>query len=43
MDANTLVGFSGELIDGLVAWGLCGAWLGLWLNRPSNTPRKTYG
>ena len=34
---------SGELIDGLVAWGLCGAWLGWWLNRPSNTPRKTYG
>ena len=24
---------SGELIDCLVAWGLCGLWLGWWLNR----------
>ena len=24
---------SGELIDLLVAWGLCGLWLGWWLNR----------
>ncbi len=23
----------GDLIDALVAWGLCGAWLGWWLNR----------
>ena len=33
----------GEMIDALVAWTLCGAWLGWWLNRPSNAPRKTYG
>ena len=32
----------GELIDSLVAWGLCGIWLGWWLNRPSNAPRKIY-
>jgi hypothetical protein len=29
----------GELIDCLVAWGLCGLWLGWWLNRNSV---KTY-
>lgn len=34
---------SGELIDNLVAWGLCGLWLGWWLNRAPNAPRKTYG
>ena len=25
--------FTGHLIDGLVAWGLAGIWLGWWLNR----------
>jgi hypothetical protein len=29
----------GELIDHLAAWGLCGLWLGWWLNR--NSLRKT--
>jgi hypothetical protein len=24
---------TGDLIDGIVAWGLCGLWLGWWLNR----------
>jgi hypothetical protein len=24
---------TGDLIDGIVAWGLCGIWLGWWLNR----------
>jgi hypothetical protein len=28
----------GELIDLLASWGLCGLWLGWWLNR--TTPRK---
>lgn len=23
----------GEIIDAIVAWGLCGAWLGWWMNR----------
>ncbi len=23
----------GDLVDGIVAWGLCGIWLGWWLNR----------
>jgi len=23
----------GDIIDALVAWGLCGAWLGWWMNR----------
>ncbi len=27
----------GELIDLLVAWGLCGLWLGWWLNRTTKT------
>jgi len=27
---------SGELIDLLVGWGLCGLWLGWWLNRKGN-------
>jgi hypothetical protein len=27
----------GELIDLLVAWGLCGLWLGWWLNRRKKT------
>jgi hypothetical protein len=26
----------GDLIDSIVAWSLCGLWLGWWLNRPSN-------
>ena len=26
----------GELIDSMVAWSLCGLWVGWWLNRPSN-------
>jgi hypothetical protein len=26
----------GDLIDSLVAWALCGIWLGWWLNRPGN-------
>jgi len=25
--------YTGHLIDGFVAWGLCGLWLGWWLNR----------
>jgi len=25
--------YTGHLIDGLVAWGLTGIWLGWWLNR----------
>jgi hypothetical protein len=25
--------YTGHLIDGIVAWGLCGLWLGWWLNR----------
>ncbi|MBK5270012.1 MAG: hypothetical protein JJE22_03265 [Bacteroidia bacterium] len=24
---------SGDIIDAIVAWGLCGAWLGWWMNR----------
>jgi hypothetical protein len=31
----------GELIDLLVAWGLCGLWLGWWLNRTSHPHRGT--
>lgn len=27
---------TGDLIDSLVAWGLCGIWIGWWLNRGSN-------
>ena len=26
----------GHLIDSVIAWGLCGLWLGWWLRRPSN-------
>jgi len=26
----------GHLFDAIVAWGLCGLWLGWWLRRPSN-------
>jgi hypothetical protein len=26
----------GHLIDAVVAWGLCGLWLGWWLRKPSN-------
>jgi hypothetical protein len=26
----------GDLIDSVVAWALCGIWLGWWLNRPGN-------
>lgn len=27
-------GIKGHLIDSIVAWGLCGLWLGWWLRRP---------
>ena len=27
---------TGDLIDSLVAWSLCGIWLAWWLNRPGN-------
>ena len=30
---TTTASFMGHFIDGLVAWGLCGIWLGWWLNR----------
>lgn len=30
----------GELIDLLVAWGLCGLWLGFWLNKTGRTARR---
>jgi len=26
----------GHLVDSIVAWGLCGLWLGWWLRRPVN-------
>ncbi|HEV8285855.1 MAG TPA: hypothetical protein VGQ09_16195 [Chitinophagaceae bacterium] len=29
-------GITGHLIDAIVAWGLCGLWLGWWLRRPAN-------
>ncbi|HKZ68356.1 MAG TPA: hypothetical protein VJ111_18440 [Chitinophagaceae bacterium] len=30
----------GDLIDALVAWSLCGAWLAWWLNRGKTTPQQ---
>lgn len=30
---TTTASYIGHFIDGLVAWGLCGLWLGWWLNR----------
>ena len=27
---------TGDFVDSLVAWSLCGLWLGWWLNRPEN-------
>ncbi len=33
----------GEMYDALIAWGICGIWLGWWLNKRSNLPRKNYG
>ncbi len=32
----------GEMIDTLVAWTLCGLWLGWWLNRGPNAIAKRY-
>lgn len=29
---------TGDLVDALVAWGLCGLWIGWWLNRVGNKP-----
>ena len=31
----------GDLIDAIVAWSLCGFWMGWWLNRPSNRATGT--
>ena len=28
----------GDLIDSIVAWGLCGLWIGWWLNRSNKPP-----
>ncbi len=33
----------GEMIDDLASWGLCGLWLGWWLNKISKSPRSRYG
>ena len=30
---TTTASYLGHLLDAFVAWGLCGAWLGWWLNR----------
>ena len=30
---TTTAAYTGHLIDAFVAWGLCGLWLGWWLNR----------
>jgi hypothetical protein len=27
---------TGDFIDSIVAWGLCGIWIGWWLNKPGN-------